>query len=483
MLEQLEKLVNNKKVIAAICNQWGDTGKGKFSDFLGVNWADVCARGTGGNNAGHTTVINGIKKIFHLIPAGIENDRYGKISILGNGMVIDLGVLCSEMDELDLGNKTYNNMMISEDAHVIIPYHIWKDKQTTATQKAGGVGSTGRGIGPAYADKVASRAGIMIRDIFNEDVLAKRLKKLSDFHGESFSKDETIAYLKKYADRIKPFVRNTMAEIQDFVRSGKKILLEGAQGLLLSSEFGTYPYLTGSDCSLNGTATGVGLCAKQVDMCLGVVKFPMMTRVGGGPFPTELGGNESEIYCAATGDNGQPFYNLRSELESNDIPFEIKSNGQIKYDHNHKNIVALMNSSDDFQKGVGIRLSGEEYGATTGRPRRTGWTDLMALKYAVGINGPDLILTKADVMRGADSFKLGVGYENQSSFTRDSHALARARPIYKTFKGSNQDLSKVRDIDDVYSGLREAMDFTEKFTGGKIRVLSVGADRDETIVI
>lgn len=483
MSNQLEKLVDGKQVIAVLCNQWGDTGKGKFSDYFAANWADVCARGTGGNNAGHTVVIGDKKRIFHLIPSGISEDARGGISILGNGMVIDLGVLCGEMNELDQGGMPYKNLMISEDAHVILPYHIWKDKQTTATQKGGGVGSTGRGIGPAYADKVASRAGIQIRDIFNDVVLDKRLSKLVAFHGKDFNRDETVAYLEKYAQRIKPFVRNTMAEIQELVRNGKKVLLEGAQGLLLSSEFGTYPYLTGSDCSLNGTATGVGLCAKQVDMCLGVVKFPMMTRVGGGPFPTELGGKHSEKYCAATDENGKPVDSLRTELEKNEIPFEVKPNGQIKYDHHHHNIVTLMRCVDDpFRQGVGIRLSGEEYGATTGRPRRTGWTDLQALKYAVGINGPDLILTKADVMRGAYSFWLGVGYGKNKSFTRDSSALGMVMPDYKCFSGFNEDISGAKSLEELPYGLRESIAFTEKFTGGKVRVVSVGAERDQTIV-
>ena len=478
----IEKLTKDAKVIAVICNQWGDTGKGKFSDYFAAFWADVCARGTGGNNAGHTVVIGDKKRIFHLIPSGITYDKDGKINVLGNGMVIDLGVLSGEMDELDSARMTYNNLMISEDAHVILPFHIQKDKETTATQKSGGVGSTGRGIGPAYADKVSSRAGVMVRDIFNEDVLAKRLEKLSKYHGDSFDKDGTIAYLRKYADRIKPFVRNTMSEMQEFVRGGKKVLLEGAQGLLLSSEFGTYPYLTGSDCSLNGTATGVGLCAKQVDLCLGVVKFPMMTRVGGGPFPTELGGKVSEIYCAATDEDGKSLYSLRTELEVADVPFEIKSNGQIKYNHNHPNIVNLMNSSDDFKKGRGIRLAGEEFGATTGRPRRTGWTDLMSLKYAIGINGPDLILTKPDVMRGADMFSLGAGYKNLQTFTRDSYSLSTAQPSYMTFPGFDDDISGAKDIAELPRGLRDSIDFTEKFTGGRVRVVSVGAERDATII-
>jgi adenylosuccinate synthase len=490
MVYGLEKLVQGKQTIAILCNQFGDTGKGKFSDYFAAYWADVIVRGTGGSNAGHTTVVNGIKRIFHLIPSGIVYDKFGKINMLGNGMVIDLKSMCNELDELDSCKISYNNLMISEDAHVVLPFHVQKDQMTTATQKSGGVGSTGRGIGPAYADKVGSRAGIMIRDIFNKDVLAKRLKKLSDYHGNSVNLEETMDYLNKYARRVQPFVRNTMDEIQNQLREGKKILLEGAQGLLLSSEFGTYPYATGSDCSLNGTATGVGLCAKQIDLSLGVVKFPFMTRVGGGPFPTELGGKASEDYCAATVvvEGKEKYFiktkhSLRTELESNSIPFEVDTDGQIKYNRNHPKIAGLMNSSDDFTKGVGIRLRGGEYGATTGRPRRIGNTDLMLIRYAIGINGPDLILTKADVLSGAENFNLGIGYENLSAFTRDSYMLARAKPIYKTFKGSDQDISGARNMDDLYDGLKESIAFMEKFTGGKVRIVSVGVDQNETIVV
>jgi adenylosuccinate synthase len=484
MAKSLESLVKNKKILAVVCNQWGDTGKGKFSDYFAATWADVIARGTGGNNAGHTTVINGKKRIFHLVPSGIIYED--KVNVLGNGMVIDLAVLIGELDELDKENISYNNLMISEDAHVIMPYQIDMDKKKDASQKQGGVGSTGRGIGPCYSDKIARR-GIMVRDIFNPDAVVKKIKKASEFYpGIEIKTEEILANLAKHGQRLKPFIRNTISEMHEFARQGKKILLEGAQGILLSIEYGTYPFVTSSDCSINGTAAGVGLSAKAVDMTLGIVKFPYMTRVGGGPFPTELGGDISENYCAATDECGKSLYSLKTELENADIPFEIKSDGQIKYNHHHPNIVTLLNSSDDFDKGMGIRLSGEEYGATTGRPRRTGWTDLNALKYAIGINGPDIILTKADVLQGAKTIRLATRYTGADNapveFTRDAEKLKTCRPSYTSFKGFDEDISAIKNYKDLPDGLKRSITFLEEQTGAKVRMVSVGSDQSETII-
>jgi len=294
----LKKLTKDVKTIAIVCNQWGDTGKGKFSDYFASEWADVIARGTGGNNAGHTVVVNGKERIFHLLPAGIVYDGAGKINILGNGMVIDLEALVKEIAQLKGDNMTCDNLMISEDAHVIMPYHVKRDLNVNASLKSGGIGSTGRGIGPTYADKIARR-GIMIKDLFSEDVLFKKVKKAIDFYQDApVSISDVIEELKPLAKQIKPHVRDTIKEMHGFLKQGKKVLLEGAQGLLLSIEYGTYPYVTSSDCSINGTAAGVGISAGAVDLTLGVVKFPYMTRVGGGPFPTELGGPDSERYCS-----------------------------------------------------------------------------------------------------------------------------------------------------------------------------------------
>lgn len=470
----LGRITDRARTIAIVCNQWGDTGKGKFSDFFAANWADVIARGTGGNNAGHTVVIDGIRRIFHLIPAGIAYDK--KTNILGNGMVIDLEVLCSELDDLDKAKIPYYNLMISEDANVIMPYHIERDRSKNTCMANGGIGSTGRGIGPAYSDKVA-RIGILMRDLYEPRAVADKLEKIKEYYpSQQIDTDMIMAGLRPFADRVRPYVKDTIREVQRFRQSGKRILLEGAQGLLLSIEYGTYPYVTSSDCSLNGTASGVGLSAKDVDICLGIVKFPFMTRVGSGPFPTELGGRVSEEYCAKGVE-----HDIRHELEKFDVPF-TEAGGRIKYDHCHANILGLMNSADEFDQGVGIRLAAEEYGATTGRPRRTGWTDLVALKYAVGINGPDIILTKTDAVQGMDRFRLGIGYDNHSGFTRDSGKLYACGPVYREFAGFDGDIAQVSDYCSLPGNLLSAIGFLEGYTGANVRIVSVGPDQNETLI-
>lgn len=474
----LEKLVNKKQVVAVICSQWGDTGKGKIVDYFS-DWADVIARGTGGNNAGHTVVVKDEQRILHLLPSGIIHDSDGKINILGNGMAIDPKALCSELDELDRDGVSYDNLMISKDAHVILPYHIMEDRLKHQSQEKGGIGSTGRGIGPCYADKV-SRRGIRIEDLFDKDRLARKIRKASEFYAsQEKDVDEIVSCLNPFIERLKPFVRNTVAEIHGLYKQGKKILLEGAQGLLLSIEHGTDPFVTSSDCSLNGTVSGVGLPATVVDLPLSAVKFPFMTRVGAGPFPTELGGSDSEKYCAAGIE-----HNAVYELEQHAIPFTEKE-GKIFYAHNHPNILDLMNSQDLFTQGIGIRLAAGEYGATTKRPRRIGWTDAVAAKYAVGINGGLMILTKADCLSGAERFRICYEYKNGDSsttdFSRDEGFLRRVSPSCITYKGYD-DISGVKEYKGLPLSLQKAIGDFEKFTGGKAVIISTGAERGSTIV-
>ncbi len=473
----IEKLVRDSKVIAVVCNQWGDTGKGKIVDYLSEN-VDVIARGTGGNNAGHTVILNGREKIFHLLPTGILKDSQGKKTILGNGMVIDLQALCTEIDELDHEKLSYNNLMISKDASLIMPYHIEMDKAKNQSQKDGGIGSTGRGIGPCYTDKIARR-GIFMEDLFNKDKLTKKILRDSEFYSrQKINVEEIIDELDPYISRIKPFVRDTVSEMHKSLRQGKKILLEGAQGLLLSVEHGTYPYVTSSDCSLNGTCSGVGISARVVDLPLGVFKFPFMTRVGAGPFPTELGGRSSEEYCAAGTE-----HDILFELEKYGVSF-TKENGCIKYNHHDPKIIELMNSNDSFTQGVGIRLAAKEYGATTGRPRRTGWTDLISARYAININGPLMVLTKPDSISGIEKFKLGHNYKNGDSivedFSKDGEFLKKVIPTFITYKGY-RDISSVRKYDELPSSLQTAIRDFENFTGGETVAISVGAEKDAII--
>ncbi|MBS3080527.1 adenylosuccinate synthetase [Candidatus Pacearchaeota archaeon] len=474
----LDDLLKGVQTVAIICNQWGDTGKGKFSDYFASQWADVTARGTGGNNAGHTVVINRKEKIFHLIPTGITNDPNGKFTVLGNGMAIDLSVLSHELDELDADGITYNNLLISKDAHVIMPYHINRDKAKHQSQKKGGIGSTGRGIGPCYTDKIARR-GIVIEDLFDRDRLSRKINEIRrEYSEQKIYCDEIIDLLVPFAERIKYFVRDTVSEMHRFIKDGKKILLEGAQGLLLSIEHGTYPYVTSSDCSLNGTASGVGLSAKLIDLPLGIVKFPFMTRVGAGPFPTELGGRNSESYCAEEG------HIKLDELKEYGIPHQTTEGG-FRYNRNDPKIVDMVNSEDEFIQGIGIRLAAEEYGSTTGRPRRTGWTDGVAAKYSVGINGTHLVLTKPDSLSGAKEFKIAYSYKKGSkitdTFSRSEEFLRNVTPQYQSYQGYG-DIKGVRSYNQLPSNLRQAISDFESFTGGNVVVVSVGSDREETVV-
>ena len=470
----LNNLLNGVQTLAIVCNQFGDTGKGKFSDYLASEWADVTARGTGGNNAGHTVVANRQERIFHLIPAGITNDKRGQTTIMGNGMVLDLSVLTKELNDLDKDGISYNNLMISKDAHVILPIHIQRDKAKHQSQKNGGIGTTGRGIGPCYADK-AARGGVRIEDLFDKDKLSARLNKTAEFYSfEEFNKDAIIDELQTYTERIQPFVRNTVSEMHHYIREGKKILLEGAQGLLLSIEHGTYPFVTSSDCSINGLASGVGLSAKAIDLPLGIIKFPFMTRVGAGPFPTEIGGKNSETYCAKDG------HEKRKELEDNEIPLKEKE-GTVKYDNHHPKIIEMMNSDNSFTQGVGIRLAAGEYGATTGRPRRIGWTDAVSARYAVGINGPNLLLTKVDAIAGIDNFRIAHKYDNESNFSRDLDFQKSVKASYQNFNGYGN-ISEIRSYSKLPRSLRESIQDFEKFTRGNVRAISIGPEREATIV-
>ncbi|MBS3134707.1 adenylosuccinate synthetase [Candidatus Woesearchaeota archaeon] len=481
---ELEDLVKDVQVLAIICNQYGDTGKGKYSNFFAALWADVIGRGTGGNNAGHTVVLNEKERIFHLIPAGITYDNLGKINILGNGMVIDPEVLCDELDYLDKENLSYNNLMISKDANVIFPYHIERDVAKDKSQRHGGIGTTGRGIGPCYTDKIARR-GIMISDLFHRDVLIKKIRKAKEYYPEQrIDEEQIISDINVYSERIKPFVADTVAEIHRFIKNGKKICLEGAQGLLLSVEHGIYPYVTSSDCSLNGTATGVGLSARAVDLTLGIIKFPFMTKVGGGPFPTELGGITSEEYCSDY-KHGKLF-----ELDKYTIPYykKIKPDDKTEIIYSNKDpiIMTLINRKDEFLQGIGIRLAACEYGATTGRPRRIGWTDGIAARYAVGINGPQkIILTKADAISGADEFNIAYGYKNNSGaqmeFTRDSDVLRNAKPDYKTYEGY-QSIYGETNLNSLPKSLIKSIEDFENFVGAQVAIISTGPEQRHTII-
>jgi len=469
-MEGLERLLGNAQIVAIVCNQYGDTGKGKFSDVLAQEWADVVARGTGGANAGHTVFIEGKPHAFHLLPAGITYDSRGLVTILGNGMVIDPHALIEEIDEWTNLGGTHKNLMISEDANVVMRYHIAFDRAKNQSQKEGGIGSTGRGMGPAYTDKIARR-GIVMRDLLDKDTLAQKIKNALPFYPEQeIDVGSIMAEMQPVAERLGPLLRNTAKEMHVMVRRGKRIVLEGAQGLLLSVEHGVPPYVTSSDCSVNGTASGVGISAKAVDLVLGICKFPLMTRVGGGPFPTELGGKKSEDYCAQTDSDGKPTH--RREVELAACPYWRE----------------LMNSGDSFLQGIGMRIAAGEYGATTGRPRRVGWTDAVAARYAVGINGPmKLVLTKVDAVAGIKQFKIAYAYLIPScapatSFSRDAGLLRGCSADCRVYPGYG-DIRKARTYGELPSGLRNAIRDFEKFAGSQVGVVSVGPEAHQTIIV
>jgi len=472
----IHDLLNGRQVAAVLDIQFGDTGKGKLSDYLSSQWADVTARGTGGNNAGHTVVIKGKEFIFHLLPAGIAYDGLGKKTILGNGMAIDIKSLCDELDLLEKDGGTYNHLMISRDAHVTMPGHIAEDKSENQSQLNGGIGTTGRGIGPTYAAKIA-RKGIPIGDLLDRDVFANKIKKIQP----NAPLDEIIALFTPYIERIRPMVRDTRAELFELLDEGKKVVLEGAQGLLLSIEHGTYPYVTSSDCSLNGTASGVGISAANVDICFNIVKFPFMTRVGAGPFPTEFGGMGSELHCAM----GKT---KKDELLFAQVPFE-ELNGKIKYDAQHPSILKLISSTDPLEQGIGLRLIANEYGATTGRPRRIGWTDAVAATYGSRINQAKrdtiTVLTKVDCFSGLPEFKICRGYDHRGKVTQqfrsDCAYLRSVQPVYKTYEGYGS-LEGIKSFDRLPTSLKQSIRDFEILTKTPVQIVSTGPEQQQTIV-
>lgn len=465
----LEKLVGKDSQIAAVlCLQYGDSGKGKISDMLMREWGDVNARGTGGANAGHTVYVNGKKKVFHLLPVGVTYDREEKISILGQGMVIDPLELLNEIDGVLASGGSCNNLRVSRDAHVVMPYHIDMDRANKA-QTNGGIGSTGRGIGPAYADKIA-RFGVTMGDLIEKDNLVSRLRKIkSDNSERTINIDELVATMEKIAPKLLPFIRDTSSDIHDLLVEGKRIVLEGAQGALLSVEHGMYPYVTSSDCTLNGTASGVGLSARAVDCVLGVCKFPFMSKVGGGPFPTELGGDKSAAYCAEEINGKSAHTKQFEEAEWGDRVNE------------------LMNSEDSFLQGIGVRIATGEHGATTGRPRRVGWTDAVSARYAARITSVDkLVLTKTDVPEELEHIRFCRAYEldgkTLSVFPRSPNDTKRVRPIYtRKYKGPFA-RAGTQDYASVPIELKRAISDFRDCVGVPIGAISTGPHAEDMII-
>ncbi len=422
--------------VVVIGAQWGDEGKGKFVDLL-TQQADVVVRFQGGNNAGHTVVVGGEKTILHLIPSGILHP--GKACVIGNGVVVDPEVLADEIAELKARGflKDDGQLVLSLDAHVIMPWHKALDIARENRMGAGKIGTTGRGIGPTYEDKVARR-GLRIRDLLDEARLARKVKERLATAREELARlgaaldVEEAALLKKHIElgrMLAPFAKDASLWLHRAIKSGKSLLFEGAQGTLLDVDHGTYPFVTSSNTVAGNAACGSGVGPTALDRIIGISKA-YSTRVGSGPYPSEL--------KEATGDR--------------------------------------------------LRQVGGEYGATTGRPRRTGWIDVLALRYAVRVNGLDgLAITKLDVLTGFPEIKIAIGYKcgerNFDEMPSDLETLERCEAVYETLPGWTEKLEGVRRWDELPKAARTYLERVAQLAGVKIVAVSVGADRGETIVL
>lgn len=415
--------------------QWGDEGKGKIVDLFSRKY-EVVVRYQGGANAGHTVIVGKEKYIMHLLPSGILH--MGTMNIIGGSVVIDLGGLVSEIEELQKRGVsiTSKNLMISENAHVVMPYHKAIDKAREGKKEgAKKIGTTGRGIGPTYTDKY-TRTGIRVRDIFDDKSLAAKLAEnmdeknflLEKFYGQETVKIEgVIAELQKFRKILKPFVGDTVSAVNGALAKKKKVLFEGAQGALLDIDFGTYPYVTSSNPTIGGVMTGAGVSHRHINRVWGITKA-YQTRVGNGPMPTEM----------------------------------------------------------DEATGERTRKEGGEYGATTGRPRRCGWLDLVALKYVCDLNGlTDILLTKLDVLSIFDALKVCTHYtydgKKTNRFISDGEELSKCKPVYKTLKGWRVDLTKIRKYKALPKEAKAYIKFIEDYTGVKVSIVSVGPEREQIL--
>jgi len=423
-------------VVVLIGAQWGDEGKGKVVDYF-ASKADVVVRFQGGNNAGHTLVVGGEKIILHLIPSGILHP--GKLCIIGNGLVVDPKVLLEEIDGLKAKGhfKDDSKLKISERVQLILPYHREIDVASEAKKGKSKIGTTGRGIGPSYADK-ASRSGFRFCDLKHPAQLEKKLKEaikekniyLTRVAGaKPLNAKKVIKEFLGYSKRLAKYADNTSLLLDRLARQRKRVLFEGAQGTMLDLDHGTYPYVTSSNTVAAAACVGAGISPLLIDRIIGVSKA-YTTRVGGGPFPTEL-----------------------------------------------------------FDKlGDMIRERGGEYGSTTGRPRRCGWIDLAQLKYAARINGlTDLVITKLDVLSGISPLKICTGYKYKGSLLKDFPAeveiVSAVKPVFKEFKGWKSELGNIRDLGDLPSQTKSYLRFIEDQLEVPILAVSVGKERDEIIVM
>ncbi len=420
--------------IVVVGAQWGDEGKGKATDSLG-NRVDYCVRYSGGNNAGHTIVVDGEKFILHLLPSGILN--LNTTTIIGNGVVIDLDVLYSELNALSSRGVEVPHPLISANAHVIAPYHQTIDKVTERFLGKHRIGTTGRGVGPAYSDKV-NRIGIRVQDLFDASILRQKVEASLEqknhllvkiYNRREVDPIQMTELLLSHADRIRPHVVDSARVINDALDDGKVVLFEGAQAHHLDVDHGTYPYVTSSNPIAAGACTGAGVGPTRIDRSVGIAKA-YTTRVGEGPFPTEL--------FDADGDR--------------------------------------------------LRETGAEYGATTGRTRRCGWFDALVVEQACKVNAfTDLFLTKLDVLSGWDRIPVCVGYdvrgERHDVMPMTQSEVHHAKPIYEYLAGWTEDISSARSFDDLPANCQAYVKRLEVLSGCRISGIGVGPGREESIVI
>lgn len=421
--------------VVIVGTQWGDEGKGKIVDFL-TEKADVVARYQGGNNAGHTVVIKDRKYVLHLIPSGILHKR--KKCIIGNGVVINPEALIAEMDGLDRqGIAVDNNLLISKNAHVIMPYHKALECEHENMKGNNKIGTTGMGIGPSYSDKSA-RSGVRMMDLLSPEIFREKLKTNLGmvnfllermYNRPPLNADEIYKKYMGYARRLAKYIADTDVIINDAIAAGKKVLFEGAQGSLLDIDHGTYPFVTSSNTIAGGACTGLGVGPTKIKKVLGITKA-YTTRVGGGPFPTEL----------------------KDEL------------------------------------GESLRQRGGEFGATTGRPRRCGWLDTVVLKHAIRINGlTGIALTKLDILDGIETIKICTGYKYKGSvyknFPKEIEILTEAVPVYEKLEGWQDSTLGVREFKKLPANARKYIKRIESLLETKIQIISTGQKRDEIIVL
>ncbi|WP_294521812.1 adenylosuccinate synthase [uncultured Anaerovibrio sp.] len=420
--------------VAVLGTQWGDEGKGKIVDYL-AQQAEVVVRSQGGSNAGHTVAVDGVEYKLRLMPSGILFK--GTLNVIGNGVAFNPKVMLQEMDNMTAKGIDVSGIRISNRAHVVLPYHCEMDGYLEELKGANKVGTTKNGIGPCYVDR-DDRIGIRVCDFIDKEEFAKRLKEnlaiknkqiVGMYGKEPFDYETILKEYEGYADRLRPYVCDTIALLHDELKAGKKVLFEGAQATMLDIDYGTYPYVTASHPVSGGVCVGAGVAPRDIDKVVGVVKA-YCTRVGEGPFPTEQ--------LNAVGDK--------------------------------------------------IRELGHEFGTVTGRPRRTGWLDACVVRYAGLLSGIDyMAITRLDILDTLPEIKMCVGYKYKGEVINEIPAslkvLAEVEPVYETFEGWQTDISGIRKYEDLPEKARKYLERLAEVTGIDLGIVSVGPNRDQTIIL